>query len=435
MLERLARTMYRRRRRVLVVWIVAPDRHVHALGCHRRRVPHRVQTARHREPGCVRPAREVELPRPPGAGADRLQVRRRASTIPPSGARCRVCSTRSSRRSPNVDGREPVRRRGRAADRAERRRSRTRELNFADRSDEAFTADGKKIKSSATRSTCPASRSNTAATCSPRPLNGVSEAIGILAAMIILLLAFGSVLAMGLPIGTALFGIGTGVAIVMSVRNVVDMPDFTTAAVAMVGLGVGIDYALFIVTRYRENSRRGARPGTQRRARDRHRGPRGAVRGFHRRDLGARPVADEDVDHARRRHRHLGRRAHHDAGVDHAAAGAARFRRPQHRQVGVCRHRKRPEGEIRESGWYRWSRVIQRHPWPAAIIGFVVPARADDPAVVDAARIHRRRATARRATPRARPTTSSPRDSGPGSTVRLLLAAETPERPGRRRPF
>ena len=78
--------------------------------------------------------------------------------------------------------------------------------------------------------------------------------------MIILLIAFGSVLAMGLPIGTALFGIGTGTAIVLSVRTVVDMPDFTTAAVAMVGLGVGIDYALFIVTRYREDLPRGSIP-------------------------------------------------------------------------------------------------------------------------------------------------------------------------------
>ena len=85
--------------------------------------------------------------------------------------------------------------------------------------------------------------------------------------MIILLLAFGSVLAMGLPIGTALFGIGTGIAIVLSVRTVLDMPDFTTAAVAMVGLGVGIDYALFIVTQIPREPRRGARSGTQRRAR------------------------------------------------------------------------------------------------------------------------------------------------------------------------
>ena len=89
---------------------------------------------------------------------------------------------------------------------------------------------------------------------------GASEGVGILAAMIILLLAFGSVLAMGLPIFTALCGIGSGIALVLLTRTIVDMPDFTTAAVAMVGIGVGIDYALFIVTRYRENLHAGRDP-------------------------------------------------------------------------------------------------------------------------------------------------------------------------------
>jgi RND superfamily putative drug exporter len=79
-----------------------------------------------------------------------------------------------------------------------------------------------------------------------------SEIYGLLAAVIILILAFGSVLAMGLPIGTALFGLGIGSALVSLGSNVISMPDFTTAMVAMIGIGVGIDYALFIVTRYRE---------------------------------------------------------------------------------------------------------------------------------------------------------------------------------------
>ena len=79
-----------------------------------------------------------------------------------------------------------------------------------------------------------------------------SEAIGLLLAMVILLLAFGSLLAMGLPIATALVGIGCGAAIVKLAANVVNMPDFTTQAVMMISIGVGIDYALFIVTRYRE---------------------------------------------------------------------------------------------------------------------------------------------------------------------------------------
>lgn len=79
-----------------------------------------------------------------------------------------------------------------------------------------------------------------------------SEVYGLLAAIIILILAFGSVLAMGLPIGTAILGLGLGTSVVGLVSNIIDMPDFTTSLVAMIGLGVGIDYALFIVTRYRE---------------------------------------------------------------------------------------------------------------------------------------------------------------------------------------
>ncbi len=79
-----------------------------------------------------------------------------------------------------------------------------------------------------------------------------SELYGLFAAIIILVLAFGSVLAMGLPIGTALAGLVLGSSIVTLISNVVRMPDFTISMVAMIGLGVGIDYALFIVTRYRE---------------------------------------------------------------------------------------------------------------------------------------------------------------------------------------
>jgi putative drug exporter of the RND superfamily len=85
-----------------------------------------------------------------------------------------------------------------------------------------------------------------------------SEVYGLIAAVIILIVAFGSVLAMGLPIGTALFGLGVAAALVSLGSNVISMPDFTTAMVAMIGIGVGIDYALFIVTRYRENLDAGA---------------------------------------------------------------------------------------------------------------------------------------------------------------------------------
>ncbi|MFN0028175.1 MAG: MMPL family transporter [Acidimicrobiales bacterium] len=79
-----------------------------------------------------------------------------------------------------------------------------------------------------------------------------SELLGVAFAVFILLISFGSVLAMGLPLGVALFGVGTGVALLTLASHLTDMPDFTGLLAAMIGLGVGIDYALFIVTRYRE---------------------------------------------------------------------------------------------------------------------------------------------------------------------------------------
>jgi putative drug exporter of the RND superfamily len=84
-----------------------------------------------------------------------------------------------------------------------------------------------------------------------------SEALGIGFAIVILIIAFGSVLAMGLPIGVALAGIVSGSILTGLLSQVVDMPDFTPTVGVMIGLGVGIDYALFIVTRFRENLHRG----------------------------------------------------------------------------------------------------------------------------------------------------------------------------------
>ncbi len=79
-----------------------------------------------------------------------------------------------------------------------------------------------------------------------------SEIFGLIAAVLILLLAFGSLIAMGLPILTALFGVGIAIALVQLVAAFISMPNFVTQLSAMIGLGVGIDYVLFIITRYRE---------------------------------------------------------------------------------------------------------------------------------------------------------------------------------------
>jgi putative drug exporter of the RND superfamily len=87
-----------------------------------------------------------------------------------------------------------------------------------------------------------------------------SEILGLLAAILILLVAFGSVLAMGLPITTALFGLGVGAAVMAIASNGFTIPEFGPEIAAMIGIGVGIDYALFIVTRFREHLHAGMEP-------------------------------------------------------------------------------------------------------------------------------------------------------------------------------
>ena len=96
------------------------------------------------------------------------------------------------------------------------------------------------------------------AVVSPSP--GSSEGIGIGAAVIIMLLAFGSVVAMGLPILTALAGVAAGYGVVALVSHLLIDPAFGPEVMAMIGLGVGIDYALFIVTRYRHGLGDGLAP-------------------------------------------------------------------------------------------------------------------------------------------------------------------------------
>src|SRR5919198_4230392 len=87
---------------------------------------------------------------------------------------------------------------------------------------------------------------------------GFVTVVGLAAAIIVLLITFGSFLAMGLPIVTALLGLGTGIALLGMASHVIDMADFSTELATMIGLGVGIDYALFLVTRFREEHRAGA---------------------------------------------------------------------------------------------------------------------------------------------------------------------------------
>jgi RND superfamily putative drug exporter len=84
---------------------------------------------------------------------------------------------------------------------------------------------------------------------------GFATIVGIAAAILILLISFGSFSAMGLPIATALVGLGAGMGVITLASHAIDMPDFASELALMIGLGVGVDYALFIVTRFRENYR------------------------------------------------------------------------------------------------------------------------------------------------------------------------------------
>jgi RND superfamily putative drug exporter len=84
-----------------------------------------------------------------------------------------------------------------------------------------------------------------------------SEGIGVLAAVVVLLISFGSVVAMGLPLLTALFALGVGVSVITLFTHVFDTADFAPQLAFMIGLGVGVDYALFILTRFRNGLHEG----------------------------------------------------------------------------------------------------------------------------------------------------------------------------------
>jgi putative drug exporter of the RND superfamily len=86
---------------------------------------------------------------------------------------------------------------------------------------------------------------------------GGQEFVGLFVAVVVLLVAFGSVIAMGLPVGLALVGLATSIGLITLVASVIDVNSIAPTLAAMIGLGVGIDYALFIVTRHRENLRTG----------------------------------------------------------------------------------------------------------------------------------------------------------------------------------
>jgi len=87
-----------------------------------------------------------------------------------------------------------------------------------------------------------------------------NSAIGLIMAVVILLVAFGSVIAAGLPILIAVLGLGIATGVMMLIARVLQVPDFAPQMADMMGIGVGIDYALFVIARYKQGLRDGLDP-------------------------------------------------------------------------------------------------------------------------------------------------------------------------------
>ena len=196
-----------------------------------------------------------------------------------------------------------------------------------------------------------------------------SEFIGLIFAAFVLLLAFGSALAMGLPILTALFGLGIGATLGGIASRFVETPEWAATVATMIGLGVGIDYALFIITRYRQGAGHGpVAPGGQPH-RHGHRRPGRALRRRHGRDLAA-GHAHHGPQLPQRRGR-LGRAggAGHAGRLPHPAARHPRVRGPEHRQAQGAVHR--PDRRTRAptpsgTGGAGWCSAGRGSPSPAA---------------------------------------------------------------------
>ena len=134
------------------------------------------------------------------------------------------------------------------------------EINLSHRNQAQFMDDSKHVKAILKTIDQPGLRIELGGDIFVDQADFSSESVGIVAAVIILLIAFGSLLAVGLPIMTALFGIGCGASLIALFTHVMTVPDFTTQIAAMIAIGVGIDYALIVVTRYRESMHQGMEP-------------------------------------------------------------------------------------------------------------------------------------------------------------------------------
>jgi RND superfamily putative drug exporter len=206
-----------------------------------------------------------------------------------------------------------------------------------------------------------------------------SEGIGLAAATLILLIVFGSVVAAGLPIVMAVIGLAISGSLVGLFAALLDVPDWSTSLAAMMGIGVGIDYALLMVTRYREYLARGMPV-------------RSAVMATA--DTAGRAVlvAGGTVIISLLGLFAMGLTAMRGAALVTIAAvavvvvAATTLFPALLGYVGHRIDRLRLPGMRQRSAdgsavWARWSRLVQRRPWAAALAGFAILAALIVPAL------------------------------------------------------
>src|SRR5437764_872455 len=201
---------------------------------------------------------------------------------------------------------------------------------------------------------------------------GGAEAVGLLAAILILFFTFGSLLAMGLPLMSAIFGIAIGLSLVLLFANFISVPEFTPEIAAMIGIGVGIDYALFMVTRYRQGLQEGL-------------DPEGAIVRAMKTSGRAIVFAGTVVVISLLGILLMGFKFIQGLGVGGAAAVFVTMlasitllpamlgfvgHNIDKLHVPAFLHRK--QAADRAGLWYRWSRFIQRSPWVAGLVGLAI---------------------------------------------------------------
>jgi putative drug exporter of the RND superfamily len=202
---------------------------------------------------------------------------------------------------------------------------------------------------------------------------GPATAVGVLAALVILLITFGSLIAAGMPLVTAGFGLITGVALIGLATHVTPIPNVAPQLALMIGLGVGVDYALFIVTRFRESYQH---------HQDIHRSVVDAM------DTSGRAIllAGTTVVIAL-----IGMFATGVGFMYGLAVGSiiavllvmlasltllpallSRFGPRLVRPRRAARRRAAAAKPPRESLWRRWSLIVQARPWPLAVVSLLV---------------------------------------------------------------